>query len=217
MRPASAAIRSRRGLVALEAALFLFVALCTADMIRVFRAQLRVEAVAVQIGQIVSQCRTITDSGSLSGSGTASDNSDISQFWRHAERIAGGIVDVRGRMVGSSMTAGGAVIITAVGRNNNANRAYWQRRSGNTTIRSGVATAAPGAATISNGFVVPANQTLFVTEVFAEIQPWVLGAGLIGTVLPTMLSGTTLFLSRAPDPVSLQAVPRVTLDPECTA
>lgn len=216
MRPASVVPSNRRGLVALETALvaplFLFVALCTADLIRVFRAQLRVEAVAVQIGQIISQCRTITDSGSMSGNGTAADNSDILQFWRHAERIAGGIVNVRGQMAG-----GGAVIVTAVGRNNNANRAYWQRRTGNTTIRSAVATAVPGGATISNNFVVPTNQTVFVTEVFAEIRPWVLGAGLIGTVLPSMLNGTTLFLSRAPDPVSLQTVPRVTLDPECTA
>lgn len=221
MRPARNALRERRGLVALETALvaplFLFVALCTADLIRLFRAQLRLEAVAVQIGQIVSQCRAITDSASLQGSGTGADASDMAQFYNQAARIAGDVVNVRGRAVGGQTTAGGAVIITALGRTNNANRAMWQRRSGNTSIRSGVASTVPGAATISNGFVVPANQTVFVTEVFAEVQPWVLGAGLIGTVLPSMLSGTTLFLSRSPDPVSLQAEPRVALTPECTA
>ncbi|MBR0682484.1 hypothetical protein GXW74_18475 [Roseomonas eburnea] len=217
MRPASARLRDRRGIAALETALvaplFLFVALCTTDLIRLFRAQLRVEAVAVQIGQIVSQCRSITD-GSTLVSGNQTDTSDIGQFWGHAVRIAGGVVDV-------NSATGGAVIITAVGRNTSGgtttNRAMWRRRTGNTNVTSSLGTTVPGTATISNSFIVPQNQTVFVTEVFAVIEPWVLGAGLIGTVVPSMLNGTTLFLSRAPDPVSLQTAPRVSLTPECTA
>ena len=190
---------SRRGTAAIETALvaplFLFIALCTADLIRVFRAQLRAEAVAVQIGQIVSQCRTITSPG------------DANAFWAHAGRIAGGVIDVDG----------GAVIVTAVGRASNANRALWRLRHGNVTQASSVAATIPGAATIANGFVVPDGQTLLVTEVYAEVQPWVLGAGLIGTLLPRMLNGTSLFLSRSPDPVSLQAAPRNSATAECTA
>ena len=78
----------------------------------------------------------------------------------------------------------------------------------------------PGTATIAEGFVVPSGQTLFVTEVYAIVQPWILSAGLIGTVLPNVLNGTTLFLSRAPDPTVLQTDPATVTNPntaDCTA
>ncbi len=204
MFPAEQVLRGRRGAAAIElvlmAPIFFLIALATTDVVRYFRAQLRVETVAVQLGQIVSQCRRITDPG------------DVSQFWTHATRIAGGVVDV-------NSGTGGAVIITAVGRNNNANRALWRKRTGNTTIASSVATTVPGAATIAEGFVVPTGQTLFVTEVYAIVQPWILSAGLIGTVLPNVLNGTTLFLSRAPDPTVLQTDPANATNPntaDCT-
>jgi hypothetical protein len=64
---------------------------------------------------------------------------------------------------------------------------------------------------------VPAGQTLLVTEVYAVVRPWVLSAGLIGTALPSVINGTTLFLSRAPDPVALQAPPAAGNVPDCTA
>jgi hypothetical protein len=205
MFPADQVLRGRRGAAALElvliAPIFFLIALATTDVVRYFRAQLRVETVAVQLGQIVSQCRRITDPG------------DVSQFWAHATRIAGGVVDV-------NSGTGGAVIVTAVGRNNNANRALWRKRTGNTTIASSVATTVPGTATIAEGFVVPSGQTLFVTEVYAIVQPWILSAGLIGTVLPNVLNGTTLFLSRAPDPTVLQTDPATVTNPntaDCTA
>lgn len=205
MFPADQVLRGRRGAAALElvliAPIFFLIALATTDVVRYFRAQLRVETVAVQLGQIISQCRRITDPG------------DVSQFWAHATRIAGGVVDV-------NSGTGGAVIVTAVGRNNNANRALWRKRTGNTTIASSVATTVPGTATIAEGFVVPSGQTLFVTEVYAIVQPWILSAGLIGTVLPNVLNGTTLFLSRAPDPTVLQTDPATVTNPntaDCTA
>lgn len=137
-------------------------------------------------GQIVSQCRRITTPG------------DVSPLWAHAERIAGNVIDV-------NSPTGGATIISAVSRNDNANRLSWQIRTGNVSQTSSVGATQGGAATISNGFVVPAGQTLFVTEVYAVVRPWVLSAGLIGTALPSVINGTTLFLSRAPDPVALQA------------
>lgn len=192
----------RRGMVASEFALlapvFFLIALACADLIRVFRAQLRVETIAVQIGQIVSQCRTITNPG------------DRNVFWAHAQRIAGSIVDVNSEN-------GGAMVISAVGRNNNANRLAWQMRTGNVTSVSRLGTTVGGAATISDNFVVPASQALMVIEVFAIVQPWTLSAGLIGTVVPASIYGTTLFLSRAPEPSTLLNAPASSSTPDCTA
>jgi len=202
MRPASHRGLGRRGWVAAEFALvapiFFLIALGAADLVSLLRAQLRADTVAVQIGQIVSQCRRITAPG------------DVSPLWAHAERIAGNVIDV-------NSPTGGATIISAVSRNNNANRLSWQIRTGNVSQTSSVGATQGGAATISNGFVVPAGQTLFVTEVYAVVRPWVLSAGLIGTALPSVINGTTLFLSRAPDPVALQAPPAASNVPDCTA
>ncbi len=202
MRPARPRRLGRRGLVATEfalmAPLFFLVALGCSDLIGLFRAQLRAETIAVQIGQIVSQCRTITNPG------------DRNNFWAHAQRIAAGVIDV-------NSATGGATIISAVSRNGNANRLSWQMRTGNATSISRVGTTTGGTATISNGFVVPTSQTLLVTEVYAVVQPFPLTAGLIGTALPSVIYGTTLFLSRAPEPTTLQTAPANSGTPDCTA
>lgn len=216
MRPVSLMIRlariGRRGWVAAEFALiapvFFLIALGTADLIRLFRAQLRTETIAVQVGQIVSQCTRINTPG------------DVNQFWAHANRIAGGIVDI-------NSATGGAVVISAVGRNaatNPAsNRLAWQIRTGNVSFTASVGTNAGGPATIVHNvggipaFVVPANQTLFVTEVFAIVQPWPLSAGLIGTALPSVIGAKTMFLSRARDAQTLQTAPATSATAECTA
>lgn len=204
-------VLGRRGVAASEFALvvpiFVIVLFATADLINVFRAQLRAETVAVQVGQLISQCRRITDGATVAN---ATDNSDIAQFFAYGVRIAGNVIDVG--------NPNGAMIITAVGRNGNANRAEWRRRFGNAVYRSRVSTGnTPAPATIAEGFVVPTGQALFVTEVYAEVQPWVLTAGLIGTALPKVVGGTTLFLTRAPRPAELLAAPIVSANPDCTA
>jgi Flp pilus assembly protein TadG len=222
MRPAEAKgprarlrrVLGRRGVAASEFALvvpiFVIALFATSDLIRVFRAQLRAETVAVQIGQLVSQCRRITDGGTIANAANP-DNSDIAQIFAHGVRIAGNVINV-------SSATGGAMIITAVGRNGAANRAEWRRRVGNVTYRSRVSTGTPPvAATIAENFVVPVGQALFVTEVYAEVQPWALTAGLIGTALPKVVGGTTLFLTRAPRPADLLAAPTVSVNPDCTA
>jgi hypothetical protein len=200
----------RRGWVAAEFALlapaFFLVALGTADLIRLFRAQLRTETIAVQIGQIVSQCTRIHTPG------------DVNQFWAHANRIAGGVVDV-------NSPTGGAIVISAFGRHatNPANQLAWQIRTGNVSHTPSIGATPGGVATVSHNvagvgaFVVPVNQTLFVTEVFAIVQPWPLSAGLIGTALPSVIGAKTLFLSRARDPQTLQTVPTNNATAECTA
>ena len=202
----------RRGAVASEFVLivpiFLLILFATVDIVRVFRAQIRVEMVAVQIGQIVSQCPRITEQ----------DFTDTSfGFWAHAGRITGNLVDV------NSIT-GGAMIVSSLGRDTNLNRLYWQRRTGNPTPQSvfGTAPAASVALSGQNGtaFVVPVGQTLFVTEVFGIVPPGQFSAGLIGTFLPNELRGVTMFLSRASEPARLQLGPTTPAPPanarDCT-
>ncbi len=203
MRPASLRKIGRRGMVisefALVAPIFFLIALATADLIRLFRAQLRAETIAVQIGQIVSQCRTITNPG------------DRDNFWTQAQRIAGSVIDV-------NSATGGSITISAVGRNsNNRNQLYWQMRTGNVSQQSRLGTTINGTATISDSFVVPSGQALLVTEIFAIVQPFPLSAGLIGTVLPSTIYGTTLFLTRAPEPTTLLTTPSSSSTASCTA
>lgn len=206
MSPARRRRLDRRGLVASELAIvapiFFLIALATADLVSLLRAQLRTETVSVQIGQIVSQCRAITNPG------------DRDVFWAHATRIAGGVIDV-------NSATGGAIVISAVVRNASANRLVWQMRTGNTSHTSSVGATVGGAATLNgrNGaaFVMPDRQTLLVTEVFAIVRPWVLSAGLIGTALPSTIQYSVLFLARAPDPTSLQAAPRNSNATDCTS
>ncbi len=197
----------RRGVAASEfalvAPLFALILLATADVIRVFRAQLRMEMIAVQIGQVVSQCNRITTPG------------DTDQFWTHATRIGGGLVDV---------TAQGSMILSAVSLNTvtNRNRLDWQVRTGNFAARSILGTIQPGGEPVLRGrnaapFNMPAGQTLMVFEANAVVIPWRLSVGLIGTALPREINGMTMFLSRASDPARLQVPPVNSAARDCTA
>lgn len=201
MRPAKVPRIGRRGVViaefALVAPIFFLIALATTDVIQVFRAQLRAETVAVQIGQIVSQCRSMTAG-------------DFTRLWTHAQNIGGDVIDV-------NSSNGGAMMVSGVGRNSNANRLYWQRRTGNVSAQSRLGTTVNGTATISDSFIVPDGQALMVTEVYSTVRPFVLSAGLIGSVLPATIYGTTLFLTRAPEPTTLLTAPSTSTTPECTA
>jgi Flp pilus assembly protein TadG len=192
----------RRGVAALEFAVvvpvLLLLSLATADLVRFIRSQLRLDSTAVQLGQLVSQCNRITTPG------------DTDQFWAYAQRIIGSL----GTVTGTSPQ--GSVIISAVYSQSGANKLAWQKRTGNTAQASSVGSTAGGAATIKEGFVVPTGQTLLVTEVSLPQQPWVFSANLMGNVLPKVLNGTTLFLTRAPDAPSLQQQPAASAQPDCT-
>ncbi|WP_237213929.1 TadE/TadG family type IV pilus assembly protein [Falsiroseomonas oryziterrae] len=199
----------RRGVAAVEFALVLPVLLIlllgTVDILTALRAQLRLETAAVQLGQIVSQCGRITDPTGQGNSG------DLGQFWSHGQRMIGNL----GTITGTGTD--GAVIITAVRRrpNTNQNEVAWQRRTGSGNHASSVANAgqqgqpAPAntTATIAAGFVVPPNETLFVTEVTLNRTALLLRGPLVNNALPQQLRGTTLFLSRSPIPGDLQNPP----------
>jgi Flp pilus assembly protein TadG len=199
----------RRGVAASEfalcAPLFFLILLATADIIRVFRAQIRLEMIAVQIGQVVSQCNQITTTG------------DTDQFWAHAARIGGGMVDV-------NSATGGSMLVSAVSVNTttNANRLDWRVRTGNATTTSVLGNAVVGGTPILRGrdnapFNVPAGQTLLVFEANAIVIPWTLSVGLIGTALPQQLSAVTMFLTRSSEPARLQVTPINSAARDCTA
>lgn len=215
-----ATLRGRKGLVASELALiapvFFLIVLATTDVVRVFRAQIRMEMIAVQIGQIVSQCTRIS-------------TADFPVLSGHAARIAGGLLDVQ------STTRASGMYISALSRSNNANLVNWQQRTGNQTFTStfgaqGNTNAIIGGSPVDavtglidpatgtqQPFVIPAGQTLFGTEVWGVVTASTINAGLIGPVLPNELRSITMFLSRTSDPARLQQAPTVSGTKECTA
>lgn len=187
------------------APLFALTLLATADVVRVFRAQIRLEMIAVQLGQIVSQCRRITEPG------------DTDTFWAHAARIGGGLVDI-------NSAGGGSMILSAVSLNTttNQNRLDWRRRTGNTSGTSVLGNAAPGGTVTLRGtngatFLMPSGETLMVFEANAIVVPWQLSVGLIGTVLPSSLSAMTMFLTRVSDAALLRTPPTNSNARDCTA
>jgi Flp pilus assembly protein TadG len=212
-RRTSAAARCRRGIAASEFALvapvFFLILLATTDLVRTFRAQLRMEMVAVQLGQIVSQCTSITNGGDAGG--------DTQQFWAHAARIAGNVVDI-------NSATGGTMMVTAVSNRNNANYMNWRLKplSGNATTQSIFGAVAVGGAPTLRGragatFLVPSGQTLLVTEVYGVVRPWLLSGSLLNMTGLSQLSALTMFLTRSSEPARLQETPRTSNTRECTA
>lgn len=205
-----------RGVAAVEFAItapfLVLLALGCADLMTALRAQMRIETVAVQLGQIVSQCIRITTPG------------DTGNFFLHGQLMAGSI----GRVTGN-LDAQGAIVITAVRNVGGVNRVAWQIRDGaaSPTYNSTVAVDDRGGndtsrmpnrpATIGNNFVVPANETLFVTEVFLDRSALILRGQAAGLVIPQTLRANTLFLSRAPDAVAIQSAPASSTQADCTA
>ena len=194
--------RDRRGVAAVEfafiAPLLILLALATVDLVQFIRSQLRLDATAVQLGQLVSQCDSIS-------------NGDVQQFWNYAQQIIGSL----GQVTGDSRTTPGAVIISAVYSQNGANKLAWQVQTGNASQGSSVGGKIGGPAQIAENFTVPANQTLLVTEVYLPLQAWVFSSGFMGNVLKTVLNGTTLYLTRASNAAAIQQTPKGS-SPVCT-
>jgi Flp pilus assembly protein TadG len=176
----------------------LLLALVATDTVNLLRAQMRLDSTALQLGQLVSQCTRIVTPG------------DTDQFWTYADRIVGEL----GEVVGSAPD--GAVVISAVGLVSGVNRVRWQVRTGSSTFPSRVG-AAGTSPTLPGGYLVPAGQTLFVTEVFLRRESWPLGSSFMSSSGPMTLSGMTMFLSRVADAASLQTPPASRSTPDCTA
>jgi Flp pilus assembly protein TadG len=175
---------------AVIAPLLILLGLATADLVQFIRAQLRLDETAVQLGQLVSQCDSIS-------------TADAQQFWSYAQQIIGSV----GNVTGAPKTTPGAVIISAVySPDGKTNKVAWQLQTGSGTQRSSVGVQG-GTAHITEGFIVPTGDTLLVTEVYLPLQAWVFSSGFMSNVLATTLNGTTLYLTRASDASAIQQIP----------
>jgi Flp pilus assembly protein TadG len=201
-RAARVAGKEDRGVATIEFAVLaptlLLLALVATDTVNLLRAQMRLDSTALQLGQLVSQCTRIVTPG------------DTDQFWSYADRIIGNL----GEVVGSSPD--GSVVISAVGLVGGVNRVQWQARTGSSSFASRVGAAGTNP-TLPGGYLVPAGQTLFVTEVFLRRESWPLGSSFMNSSGPQTLAGMTMFLSRVADAASLQAAPASRTTPDCTA
>ncbi len=182
----------RRGTSAAEfailAPIIALLIFATVDLVLYMRAQVKIEGAAVQVGQVVSQCRQISSPG------------DVNDFWLVAQTVLGNVADVSA--AGSATVIVSTVFSNATGNN----RVAWQQRS-NSRFNSAIGSAG-GAATIPASYVVPTGQVLIVTEVFAPVRPWLLSGALMNAgVLPQTLRSASLYLSRAPDPTTVSAAP----------
>lgn len=194
-------VRSRRGIAALELALvapvLLTLLLGMTDLVNYYRVQLRMDTAAVQIAQIVSQCKRITTPG------------DIDQFWAYGQSLMGNQASL------TATSPKGTVVVSAVSMVGTATKVRWQSRVGSTAYTSRVGIA--GGNALLTGAMIPAGQTLFVVEANgAAQQPFVLSQAFMASQLG-QLTGMTLFLSRATDPVSLQSPPATSSVRDCTA
>ncbi len=200
--PRRGASRRRRGSISAEMAavmpVLLLLSLGASDLVGLMRTQLRVDATAQQLGQLVSQCNRIVSPG------------DIAQFWGYAQRILGTSSSIAGT------DADGAAIISAVGLAGGVPQVAWQFRSGRPAHASAIG-APGGPATLPGGAGVPPGQTLFVTEIVLSHEDWSLAASLMGGSTMRTLRGTSLFLTRAPDAPSLLLPPPASAQPSCTA
>jgi hypothetical protein len=173
---------------AFVAPLLIILALVTVDLVQFIRAQFRLDETAVQLGQLVSQCDSIS-------------TADEAQFWNYAQQIVGSV----GQVTGDPKETPGTVIISAIySSDGKTNKVAWQISS-NQTHGSSVG-GAGGAAKVTEGFIVPSGDTLLVTEVYLPLQAWVFSTGFMGNVLSATLNGTTLYLTRAPDASAIQTL-----------
>ncbi len=191
----------RRGAGAVEfailAPLIALIMMGAVDLMLFMRAQVKLEATAVQVGQVVSQCDRITTPG------------DTADFWRLATTSLGGVAEV------TSLSAT-TVIISGVNNVSNANRVAWQVKS--KSAATSAIGAAGGAATIPGGFIVPTGQLMIVTEVSSPSQIWQLSRLLmgLGIVTPT-LTARTSYLSRTSDPATVTTAPQSSSTKVCMA
>jgi Flp pilus assembly protein TadG len=193
--------RGRRGAGASEFAVLsmvlAFIMLATVDLMMFMRAQVKLEAAAVQVGQIVSQCAIITNPG------------DVNDFWRLATTALGGVADV-------TATSASSVIISGVTLSGTANRVSWQLKS-KASATSAIGSAG-GTATIPGGYIVPAGQLLIVTEVASPTQLWVMSRLLLGLgLVQATLNTRTLYLARTPDTTTMISGPTNSSTKQCMA
>lgn len=180
--------RDRRGVAAIEFALIapvLFLLLVAfLDVAYLARGYLRVQTTATQLGQIISQCTTVS-------------SSDDAQ-----------IINLASRTLGPFLKNGKkwAVVVTAIGPSaTNQPERWWAIDNRTSEMQSDAKFATDGAG-LPAGFGLVAGQAMFRTEVFVELDSMLftkansLLAKLMGSRNPIANVSTSLMhSSRAPD------------------
>lgn len=136
----------------------------TVDLTNYIRAYFRVERVAAETANLVSQFERLR-------------NADINQLFSAAQQIAGTIEVTQ---------LAGRTIISVVEGTTAGNRMRWQRATiggpgGMFESRIG---EPPNIVTLPASLVVPVGQTVVIVEVFNRRIPWVLSANLLGRNAP---------------------------------
>ncbi len=182
-------------------------ALATVDLVTYVRIYFRLEQVAAQMGEVITQCQAINSPG------------DLNRFQAEAQIMASDLNITAPAGVGS-------FIITAVvpgtkssgsGTNTPPPTVAWQYFWGNPqygsiicrpalTCTSGAQATIPGYDnTATPPVVIPANQVLIVTEATASVSPFTFSAKFISQAA-SVLHLDTLFLVRSANPTNLAKV-----------
>ena len=198
----SSRLASRRGVSAIEFALVAWVlavlALATVDLVTYIRIYFRLEQVAAQMGEVITQCQAINSPG------------DLNRFQVEAQIMAGDLNITTPPGIGS-------FIVTAIvpGTPTSGNSAppptvAWQYFSGNPLYGSAMCapalTCKAGAqATVPGYSTVPPKQVLITTEATASVLPFTFSGKFISQAA-SVLHLDALFLVRSANPTNLATV-----------
>ena len=164
---------ARAGVAAIEFALFLPVAalamLATADLVFYMRARLTVDETATELADDITQYRALY-------------GSDIPALFAAAQTLAGA-TPVTGTL--------GATIISCVFNAGSGPAIVWREQTGNPGFASQIG-AVGGTPTLPDGYAVPINQSLIVTEIYTSATVWVLAAGFMGSSGSNALYGYSM-------------------------
>ena len=178
-------------------------ALATVDLVTYIRIYFRLEQVAAQMGEVITQCQAINSPG------------DLNRFKAEAQIMAGNNLDI------TDALGIGSFIVTAIvpgtptsGNSNPPPTVAWQYFSGNSlygsimcrpamTCASGAQATVPGYDnTATPPVLIPPNQVLIATEVTASALPFTFSAKFIPRAA-SVLHLDALFLVRSTNPSSL--------------
>lgn len=159
------------------------------DVVHLARGHLRVQTAAAQVGQIISQCTTV--SGGVTEDGDAGQLKELTRLTLLPFLKSG---------------KSWALVVTAIGRDASGNpRQLWVADYRTSAMKSNSAFASDGA-TLPTGYSLNVGQVMFRTEVFVELDPTVftktinlLAAKMAGFRSVVNAAGMAMHTSRAPD------------------
>ena len=205
----SSQLALRRGVSAIEFALVTWVlamlAMATVDLVTYIRIYFRLEQVAAQMGEVITQCQAINNPG------------DLNRFQAEAQIMAGDLNITAPLGVGSFIVTAIVPGTPTSGNGTPPPTVAWQYFSGNSlygsamckpalTCTAGAQATVPGYDnTLSPPVVIPSNQVLITTEATASVLPFTFSAKFIPQAA-SVLHLDALFLVRSANPTNLAKV-----------